>query len=302
MDAAPIIPLTVIGGYLGAGKTTLVNRLLRQANGRRLAVLVNEFGDLPIDADLIEARDGDMISIAGGCVCCSFGGDLVSGLIDLAALDPPPDHVLLEASGVALPRQIAQSVGLLAGYRLDAVVVLADAETLASQAVDAYVGDTIQAQLAAADLVLLNKTDLAGETARAAARARIAETAPNAVVIETERADTTPDVVLGLDATASRRAPTSGHDSRHDAVAFAVEKTVDIDGLADALAAAGLARAKGVLQDADGGYRTIQVVGRRAETSEGPDLEGRPGALACIRAGAPLREAEMRALVERFEA
>ena len=77
-DMSDAVPVTLIGGYLGAGKTTLVNHLLRNADGRRLAVLVNEFGELPIDADLIEARDGNLISISGGCICCSFGSDLLA--------------------------------------------------------------------------------------------------------------------------------------------------------------------------------------------------------------------------------
>ena len=82
------LPVTLIGGYLGAGKTTLVNHLLHHADGRRLAVLVNEFGDLPIDADLIEARDGNLISIAGGCICCSFGSDLVAALLNIKQREP----------------------------------------------------------------------------------------------------------------------------------------------------------------------------------------------------------------------
>ena len=97
------IPVSVIGGYLGAGKTTLVNHLLRNANGRKLAILVNEFGELPIDADLIEADDGDMISIAGGCICCSYGSDLVGALMELPERMPDMDGMLIEASGVALP-------------------------------------------------------------------------------------------------------------------------------------------------------------------------------------------------------
>jgi G3E family GTPase len=93
------IPVTVIGGYLGAGKTTVVNHLLRHAAGRRIAILVNEFGDLPIDQDLIEAEGEDMIAISGGCICCSFGSDLTAALIKLSELTPTPDHVVIEASG-----------------------------------------------------------------------------------------------------------------------------------------------------------------------------------------------------------
>ena len=86
------LPVTVIGGYLGAGKTTLVNHLLRQAGGRRLAVLVNDFGELPLDADLIEADDGEVLSLAGGCICCSFGNDLMAALMQLPARSPRPDR------------------------------------------------------------------------------------------------------------------------------------------------------------------------------------------------------------------
>ena len=157
------LPVTIIGGYLGAGKTTLVNHLLRNADGKRLAVLVNEFGELPIDEDLIEAQDDTMISIAGGCVCCSYGNDLTLAMMDLAKLQPRPDHVLLEASGVALPGAIAASISLLQGFQIDGVVVLADAETIRQQAEDTYVGDTIERQLHDADLVVLSKADLVDE-------------------------------------------------------------------------------------------------------------------------------------------
>ena len=90
------LPVTLIGGYLGAGKTTLVNALLRNAAGRRLAVLVNEFGALPIDGDLIEAEADNLISLAGGCVCCSFGSDLVAALGELRARVAAIDQVLIE--------------------------------------------------------------------------------------------------------------------------------------------------------------------------------------------------------------
>ncbi|MDI1263786.1 MAG: GTP-binding protein, partial [bacterium] len=137
------IPVTLIGGYLGAGKTTLVNSLLRNANGRRLAVLVNEFGSLPIDGDLITARDGNLISISGGCICCSFGSDLVAALVDMTARGQLIDHLLIETSGVALPGSIVQSIGLLPGLALDGVIVLADAETIEERARDRYMGDTV---------------------------------------------------------------------------------------------------------------------------------------------------------------
>ena len=154
--AAQPIPATVIGGYLGAGKTTLVNHLLRTADGLRLAVLVNEFGALPIDDDLIIAREDNLISLAGGCVCCSFGSDLMAALMDLSQLSPPPERVLIEASGVAMPGAIAASVDLLTAYKVDGVLVLADSETVRARADDPFMGDTIHRQLGEADLILLS--------------------------------------------------------------------------------------------------------------------------------------------------
>ena len=153
------IPVTVVGGYLGAGKTTLVNHLLRSAEGRRLAVLVNDLGELSIDADLIEARDENLISIAGGCVCCSYGSDLVLALKELAARNPRLDHVLIETSGVALPNSVAASLSLLEGYKLDCVAVLADVTTIRRMASDRYLADTIERQFADADFVLAAKVD-----------------------------------------------------------------------------------------------------------------------------------------------
>lgn len=121
------IPVTLIGDYLGAGKTTLVNHLLRQAEGLRLAVLVNDFGDLQIDAELIESRDGNVIGLACGCVCCSYGSDLIAALMELAERRPRVDHMLLETSGVALPGQVASALSLLQSCALDTVVTLVDA-------------------------------------------------------------------------------------------------------------------------------------------------------------------------------
>ena len=190
------LPVTVVGGYLGAGKTTLVNSLLRQANGRRLAIMVNEFGALPIDSSLIEAADDRIVSLAGGCVCCSYGEDFVSSLVMLAALEPRPDHILLEASGVAFPGAIAGTIGLLTGFALDGVVVLADAETVRRRAADRYIGSTVRQQLAQADLILLNKCDLAVDPD--AVEAWLGATAPTERIVRATQADAPIDVVLGM--------------------------------------------------------------------------------------------------------
>ena len=201
-----VMALTIIGGYLGAGKTTLVNHLLREADGLRLAVLVNEFGALPIDSDLIEGRDGNVLSIAGGCVCCSYGNDLVLTLQELAAGGGTFDHVLLEASGVGIPSAIAATVSLLAGYELDGIVVLADAETVEASAGDRYMGDTVRAQLGEADLVILNKADLVDAAALAPVEAWLGDVAAGARVVRRRGAKVPPGSCSGV---------FSGGDGRH---------------------------------------------------------------------------------------
>ena len=268
------LPLTIIGGYLGSGKTTLVNHLLRHADGLRLAVLVNEFGDLPIDADLIEADDGNMISIAGGCVCCSFGDDLTQALTDLAKLDPAPDHVLLETSGVALPGAIAASLIFTQGYSHDATILLANAETIRAQAGDTYVGDTIDRQLKDADLIVLNKTDLVSEQAQAEIRAWLAETYGQAEILPAQNGRLPPDVLLQSYLGRSRSTP-SGDTHQPDlfeTMTLPVEQPLDVESLARDLASAelALARAKGFLRTHDGEVVTLQLVGRRWSIGPAP--------------------------------
>ena len=155
-----LIPVTIIGGYLGAGKTTLLNRLLAGDHGRRLAVLVNDFGSVNIDADLITAHDGDTISLQNGCICCSIADALGDALDQVLALDPLPDQIVIEASGVADPAKIAHYGQGWPGCRLDAVIVLAAAESIRQRAQDQFVGELVTRQLRGGDLVLLTKADL----------------------------------------------------------------------------------------------------------------------------------------------
>ena len=157
------LPTVVIGGYLGAGKTTLVNHLLRHAGGRRIAVLVNDFGDIAIDAELIDATSGDasagVLSLSGGCLCCSFGDDLVGALNGLAQRQPAPDLCLIELSGVALPAAVVRTARLALAVDIVGTLVLADASAIRAQASDRYVGDTVRQQLAC----LLYTSDAADE-------------------------------------------------------------------------------------------------------------------------------------------
>lgn len=281
------VPVTVIGGYLGAGKTTLVNHLLRHAQGRRLAVMVNDFGALPIDADLIEGeRDGNLLSIAGGCVCCSYGSDLVDALMDLPARVGRPDRILIEASGVAIPGNVAGAVSLLADCRLDAVVVLADADNVLRQASDTYMGDTITRQLADADLVLVSKADLVSADELAAVRALVGRHAEGVPQLVIAPGDVPVEVLLDFAASPAAervfRAPAAGHLVGLTSAHWHPHAAVDMDALVAALTApaAGVLRAKGFLDDASGTRRLLQVVGHRTTVSAAPATAS-PG-LVCI--------------------
>lgn len=189
MNARPPIPLVVVGGYLGAGKTTLLNRLLANAQGLRIAVLVNDFGAINIDAALIRARSDDVIQLENGCVCCSIGGRLAQALVAIAGRDTRPDLLVIEASGVSDPQRIAQ-VGLLdPAFRLNAVLVAVDAAAVHDSLRDPLVGEMVRQQIAGASVVVLTKTDLCGAGGAAATAGTVGTLAPRATVLEARDGD-----------------------------------------------------------------------------------------------------------------
>ena len=266
--AGEAIPVVVIGGYLGAGKTTLVNHLLRQAQGRRIAVLVNDFGEISIDADLIEGAEGGVLSLAGGCVCCDFGADLVGTLETLRDRDPAPDIMVIETSGVGLPGAVARSVGLAQGLAAVGVVVVVDAETVRVRAADRYVGDTVRRQLADADLLVAAKGDLAGPVGVAAVTAWLADAAQGAPVIAADHGRAPADLVLGPrpGGTGVGVGGAPGPHAHFDTGVRRFDGPVDLAALAGELTAPGspVVRAKGVLTDLDGVRKVLQTVGRRS--------------------------------------
>jgi G3E family GTPase len=286
-DHVTPLPTHVIGGYLGAGKTTLVNHLLRQAGGERIAVLVNDFGSVNIDADLILGQSGEVLALSGGCVCCSFGADLVGTLAGLQQRQPPPQRVLIETSGVGLPAAVARTARLAPGLQIEGTVVVADAVSVRKHAADPYMGDTVRQQLADADLVLLNKADTVAPEALSALREWLATLAPRAACITSVKGQVPPAVVYGSSGQAdeeeasmerhwqasplTRGAPPAAADA-FVSHTWQLPEGEDLSALVQRLSApdTGLLRAKGWVQDASGQRWLVQSVGTRTELSAAP--------------------------------
>lgn len=212
----PPLPVTLISGYLGAGKTTLVNHLLRHAGGRRLMVLVNDFGDLPIDADLIEAQDGDMLTLTNGCVCCSMGGDFYNVLVDVLDMDSRPDHLVIEASGVAKPARIANIARAESELVLDGIVTLVDAENITLHLADDLLADSVVDQIAAADLILVNKIDLVSQAKLAALKERLRAISATPSVVTCVSGAVPIDTVLGEGKSFRDTDCAPAHDHEHE--------------------------------------------------------------------------------------
>lgn len=181
------IPVTVIGGFLGAGKTTLVNRLLRDARAERIAVLVNDFGAINVDAALVASITGDTIALTNGCVCCSIGDDLAAALVRLIDADPQFDAVVIEASGVSDPWRIAQVANADPALALAGVLVLVDAGAAIAQSRDPLLSDTLERQVRSADLIVLNKIDVASADELRAVRGWLDTLAVDTPRFETQR-------------------------------------------------------------------------------------------------------------------
>ena len=241
------IPVTVITGFLGSGKTTLIRHLMANPQGKRLAILVNEFGSLGVDGDILKSCADEncpvenIVELANGCICCTVADDFIPTIEALMAMPQRPDHILIETSGLALPKPLLRAFdwpAIRSRITVDGVITLADAEAVAAgrfapdeAAVAAQrladdsldhetpLSEVFEDQIACADLILLSKADLAGAAGLAAARAIIAAESPRDLpMIEMTEGVIDPRLILGLNSRAEDdiAARPSHHDGEDD--------------------------------------------------------------------------------------
>lgn len=197
------VPLTIIGGFLGAGKTTLLNYVLHAEHGRKVAVLVNDFGEINIDSELIVGIENEVdntISLSNGCICCSLRGDMLLSIIELLERPEPPEYIVIEASGVSDPAAIALSFlmpDVRRLVRVENIITVADAEqvTCLTKGENAELGI---AQISIADVLVLNKADLVGDKRLHEVREWLRRIMPGARIVDAEFGRVPIELVFGL--------------------------------------------------------------------------------------------------------
>lgn len=302
------VPCTIVTGFLGAGKTTLVRHVLENADGRRLAVIVNEFGDVGIDGEILKScgiescPEDAIVELANGCICCTVADDFVPALKGLLDRPSPPEHIVIETSGLALPKPLVKAFNwpeIASRVTVDGVVAVVDGAAVAAgrfaddpEAVarqraedssldhDNPLEEVFEDQLLCADLVILNKADLISQDERRSVAGEIAKTLPRAVkVVETENGKVPIKVLLGLGAEAESdlESRPSHHDlegehDHEDFDTFIVELPVFdspqqlVDRLVKAADAHDILRMKGFVDIAGKPMRLlVQAVGSRVQ-------------------------------------
>ena len=216
------VPVTIITGYLGAGKTTLLRKIAQQS-GRKIAILMNEFGDIAIDSKIIEGKNINMTELAGGCVCCSLSGEFEAAMAEILQ-KIKPEWIVVETTGVAEPAALAHDVvENVPGVKLDAIVTLVDCDSLIRYP---NLGHTGREQIELADILILNKTDLISKTQLEEIKSGIKKINERATMIETIQSEVDMKIIFGIE----RTEPIvlhKAHKVEFDYVDFVTDKKID---------------------------------------------------------------------------
>jgi G3E family GTPase len=265
VNSSPRIPVLVIAGYLGAGKTTLINQVLHNAT-QKIAVIVNDFGSINIDASLIAEKHDDTIELTNGCICCAVGESLADVLFAITDRVALPDLVIIEASGVADPSAVAAFTHI-DGFHHLGNVVLVDAHNALSTAADPLVGRTFRRQVEAANLLVLTKSDVVTIEHAAEVMALLGSLAPTTAVLQSSSASVA-EILANTSATSSA-ASESGHTT-FSSMTLDHFSAVDEEQLRNFVNnfPPSVVRAKGIVELSDGTRRLIQKVGSTVTISE----------------------------------
>jgi G3E family GTPase len=265
------VPILLVAGFLGAGKTTVVNHILAHAEGRRIAAVVNDFGAINIDAELIAGASDGVVSLANGCICCSLEGDLLRTLATILRRDPRPEAIVIETSGVADPTDIVRNLMDPVIWReapLETVLCVVDATAPA----DGLNDTLLRSQLRAADVVALSKVDLVDATGRERIRAAVAAVRPAAVCVDAPFGQVPMALMFPDDPDRSPTPRDPGHrrpaSDRFETLSWTSDRPVSLPRLQRAIGqlAPKLARAKGLFQAVEqpGQQLLFQLAGGRA--------------------------------------
>ncbi|MCW5848707.1 MAG: GTP-binding protein [Anaerolineae bacterium] len=327
---SPRTPVTILTGFLGAGKTTLLNRILQGDHGLRVAVLVNDFGEINVDSGLIVDIQGETMALSNGCICCTIRDDLMGAAVELMQRPQPPEYILIEASGVSEPAAIALTFlmpELRPLLQLDGIITVVDAEQVMD--LGQYM-DLIYDQIFAADIVLINKVDLVDAAYLATLREWIRDIVPKARILEATQGNAPLEMLLGVgrfatDPELSRVTPFDKGDFSHDEPvddghahahkhdhsqqfstwSYVTDRPLALDRFREAFKAfpTTLFRAKGFVHLAELPDRrgVFQLTGRRASLTVDPSWEGRPPLTQLVFIGSPggLDAAALQASLDR---